>query len=115
MSLLDLSYDEYLDSEARAQRAHECATETFIAAVRDQIDLPLRMASESAVYWMPSDMLGECSSDSKALLFKACGLALKIVPPDQASEHNVAVAEALRAFLNNCANEYADEQLEAFL
>jgi hypothetical protein len=115
MSLLDLSYDEYLDSEARAQSAHECAAETFISAVREELDVPLRMDSDSKVQWMPSDLLGECSNQNKRLLFAACSLALRRVRPDQASEHYMAIAEALRKFVNGVADEYADDNGNAFL
>ena len=86
--------------ESQREMAHRYLSGLITESVKAGIDLkPGRPGSRFATMYPVSNYLGECSTESQALLFKACGEAL----------NGIDCRASLQAFVENVAKEYADD------
>lgn len=94
---------ESTETQDRLDRiAYSVMFGTILESIRQNHDAKLRNPNHRGTDYPISTYLGECSRPAQAKLFAACFLAMN---GDRAEE----VAEALRAFVEVVADEYASD------
>ena len=81
----------------------------FLQAVESGEDKPMLLGNFTALKWPVSKFLTDCSAEDRALLFKACNLAMTV---SNGPNSERAAVMALRAFVTSVAVHYGEERKE---
>lgn len=81
----------------------------FLQAVESGNDTPMLLGNFTALKWPVSKFLTDCSAEDRALLFKACHLAMTV---SNGPNSERAAVMALRAFVTSVAVHYGEERKE---